>query len=36
MRETVNQLLTRLDLAIAKALTEGIRTKEVNSMSVPL
>ena len=28
--ETVTQLLTRLDLAIAKALTEGIRTDEVN------
>ena len=28
--ETVPQLLTRLDLAIAKALTEGIRTDEVN------
>ena len=28
--ETVTQLLTRLDLAIAKALTEGIRTDEIN------
>jgi hypothetical protein len=31
--ETVTQLLTRLDLAIAKALTEGIRTDEVNPIS---
>ena len=30
--ETVTQLLTRLDLAIAKALTEGIRTDEVNPL----
>ena len=28
--ETVTQLLTRLDLAIGKALKEGIRTDEVN------
>jgi hypothetical protein len=28
--ETVTQLLTRLDLAIAKAFTEGTRTDEVN------
>jgi len=32
-RETVTQLLTRLDVAIAKALTEGIRTDEVNPIS---
>jgi hypothetical protein len=31
--ETVSQLLTRLDVAIAKALTEGIRTDEVNPIS---
>jgi hypothetical protein len=31
--ETVTQLLTRLDVAIAKALTEGIRTEEVNPIS---
>ncbi|HEX8797163.1 MAG TPA: hypothetical protein VF772_01060 [Terriglobales bacterium] len=31
--ETVNQLLTRLDLAISKALTEGIRTDEVNPIN---
>ena len=31
--ETVTQLLTRLDVAIAKALTEGIRTDEVNPIS---
>lgn len=31
--ETVTQLLTRLDGAIAKALTEGIRTDEVNPIS---
>ena len=31
--ETVTQLLTRLDLAIAKALTEGTRTDEVNPIS---
>lgn len=31
--ETVTQLLTRLDLAIAKALTEGIRTDEVNPIN---
>ncbi len=31
--ETVTQLLTRLDLAIAKAFTEGIRTDEVNPIS---
>jgi hypothetical protein len=31
--ETVIQLLTRLDLAIAKALTEGTRTDEVNPIS---
>ena len=30
--EIVTQLLTRLDLAIAKALTEGIRTDEVNPL----
>jgi hypothetical protein len=30
--ETVTQLLTRLDLAVAKALTEGIRTDEVNPL----
>ena len=31
--ETVAQLLTRLDLAIAKAFTEGTRTDEVNPIS---
>jgi len=31
--ETVTQLLTRLDVAIAKALTEDIRTDEVNPIS---
>jgi hypothetical protein len=31
--ETVPQLLTRLDLAIAKALTEGTCTDEVNPIS---
>ena len=31
--ETVAQLLTRLDLAIAKAFTEGIRTDEVNPIN---
>jgi hypothetical protein len=31
--ETVTQLLTRLDVAIAKALTEGTRTDEVNPIS---
>ena len=31
--ETVTQLLTRLDLAIAKAFTEGTRTDEVNPIS---
>jgi hypothetical protein len=31
--ETVTQLLTRLDLVIAKALNEGIRTDEVNPIS---
>jgi hypothetical protein len=31
--ETVTQLLTRLDLAIAKAFTEGTRTDEVNPVS---
>jgi len=31
--ETVMELLTRLDLAIAKALKEGIRTDEVNPLS---
>ena len=31
-RETVTQLLTRLDLAVGKALTEGIRTDEVNPL----
>jgi len=31
--ETVTQLLTRLDLAIGKALNEGIRTDEVNPIS---
>lgn len=30
--ETVTQLLTRLDMAIAKALNEGIRTDEVNPL----
>jgi hypothetical protein len=31
--ESVTELLTRLDLAIAKALSEGIRTDEVNPLS---
>jgi hypothetical protein len=31
--ETVTELLTRLDLAVAKALTEGIRTDEVNPLN---
>jgi len=31
--EPVTELLTRLDLAIAKALHEGIRTDEVNPLS---
>ena len=31
--EAVSQLLTRLDLAIGKALNEGIRTDEVNPIS---
>jgi hypothetical protein len=31
--ETVPQLLTRLDRAIAKAFTEGTRTDEVNPIS---
>ena len=31
--ETVTQLFTRLDLAIAKALTEGTCTDEVNPIS---
>jgi hypothetical protein len=31
--EMVTQLLTRLDLAIGKALNEGIRTDEVNPIS---
>jgi hypothetical protein len=31
--ESVTDLLTRLDLAIAKALNEGIRTDEVNPLS---
>jgi hypothetical protein len=31
--ETLTQLLTRLDLAISKALTQGIRTDEVNPIS---
>jgi hypothetical protein len=31
--ETATQLLTRLDLAIAKAFTEGTRTDEVNPIS---
>jgi hypothetical protein len=31
--ETVTQLLTRLNLAIGKALNEGIRTDEVNPIS---
>ena len=31
--ETVTQLLTRLDLAIAKAFTEGTCTDEVNPIS---
>jgi len=30
--ETVTQLLVRLDSAIAKAFTEGIRTDEVNPL----
>lgn len=30
--ETVTELLTRLDLAIAKALDEGIHTDEVNPL----
>ena len=30
--ETVTQLLTRLDLAIAKAITDGIRIDEVNPL----
>jgi len=30
--ETVTHLLTRLDLAVGKALTEGIRTDEVNPL----
>lgn len=31
--ETLAQLLTRLDLAIAKAFTEGTRTDEVNPIN---
>lgn len=31
--ESVTELLTRLDLAIAKAINEGIRTDEVNPLS---
>jgi hypothetical protein len=31
--ETVIQVLTRLDLAIAKAFTEGTRTDEVNPIN---
>ncbi len=31
--ETVTQLLTRLDVAIARALTQDIRTDEVNPIS---
>ena len=31
--ETVTELLARLDVAIAKALNEGIRTDEVNPLS---
>jgi len=31
--ESVTELLGRLDLAIAKALNEGIRTDEVNPLS---
>ena len=31
--ETVTELLTRLDLAIGKALNEGIRSDEVNPIS---
>jgi len=31
--ETVTQLLTRLDVAIARALTEGICTDEVNPIN---
>ena len=31
--ESVTELLRRLDLAIAKAFTEGIRTDEVNPLS---
>lgn len=31
--ETATELLTRLDLAIAKAFTEGTRTDEVNPIS---
>ena len=33
--ETVSQLLTRLNLAIAEALAEGIRTDEVNPIHHP-
>jgi len=31
--ESVTELLARLDLAIAKAINEGIRTDEVNPLS---
>ena len=34
--ETVTQLLTRLDGAIAKALTEGNRTDEINPIAAIL
>ena len=33
--ETVAQLLTRLDLAIAKARAEGVRVDEVNARPFP-
>jgi hypothetical protein len=33
--ETVAQLLTRLDLAIAKARLEGVRVDEVNAKHIP-
>lgn len=33
--ETVAQLLTRLDLAIAKARLEGVRVDEVNTRHIP-
>ena len=31
--ETATELLTRLDVAIAKAITEGIRVDEVNPIN---